>query len=114
MNAADDPVKFARWVVSQVCGTFGLEGVAFSTEFKAQMMATTLIDVRKKLMGWASGSQLMSEIIDECKSAIKPKKARKAFYKQMIHLFEQHDCDTLDECRDDDPLFAEALDEMQW
>lgn len=64
-------------------------------------------------MGWASGSEIMSEIIDEARSAIPKVKARRAFYRQMIHVFEQHDCDTLDDCRDEDPIFDEALDDMR-
>jgi hypothetical protein len=31
-------------------------------------------------MGWASGSEIMSEIIDEARSAIPKVKARRAFY----------------------------------
>ena len=64
-------------------------------------------------MGWASGSEIMSEIIDETKLAIPKEKARRAFYRQMIHVFEQYDCDTLDDCRGADPIFDEALDDMR-
>jgi hypothetical protein len=109
-----EQVKLARDIVSQVCGTFALEGVAFDVGFKAEMMRKTVLDLtRRHGMGWASGSEIMSEIIDETKSAIRDKKKRKAYYKHLIHVFQMHDSDTLDDCRDDDPLFAEALDEMQ-
>lgn len=109
-----EQVKLARDIVSQVCGTFALEGVAFDAGFRAKMMRKTLIDLTMNQgMGWATGSEIMSEIIDDTKSAIRDKKKRKAYYKHLIHVFQQYDCDTLDDCRDDDPLFAEALDEMQ-
>jgi hypothetical protein len=82
--------------------------------FKAEMMRKTMLDLtRRHGMGWATGSEIMSEIIDETKSAIRDKKKRKAYYKHLIHVFQMHDCDTLDDCRDDDSLFSEALDEMQ-
>jgi hypothetical protein len=61
----------------------------------------------------SAGSQIISEIIDETKSAIPDKRKRKAYYKHLIHAFQMHGCNTLDECRGQDELFDEALDEMQ-
>lgn len=61
-------------------------------------------------MGWSSGSELFNRIID----AIKPRlgdEERKAFYLEIIPVFEDQDWDTQDECLDRDPMFAAAYRE---
>lgn len=62
-------------------------------------------------MGWASGSGLMSEIIREVKSTGVDFESRKEVYEVLIHCFEDHDCDTLQECVGEDIAF-DAVWEM--
>lgn len=60
-------------------------------------------------MGWASGSGLMSDIIEEIENIDGLNHDLKIeVYKVMIEKFEDHDCDTLDECVDDSKAFEEA------
>lgn len=63
-------------------------------------------------MGWASGSELMAVILKIAQKNGFGSKKRKNSYQQLIEAFEDHDCDTLDECRGIDPLFDEVLDEL--
>ncbi len=64
-------------------------------------------------MGWASGSELASEIVKAIKVEIPDAKRRKRIYKKIITAFENADCDTLDECEGEDPAFDAALKESQ-
>lgn len=63
-------------------------------------------------MGWASGSELMCEVINAVEKELQHvgKDRMIPFYERIINAFEDHDCDTLDECRGIDPLFDKALD----
>jgi hypothetical protein len=63
-------------------------------------------------MGWASGSQLFSNLIATMRKHVKDKSKRKAIYKEMIISFEDEDWDTQDECEGEDSAFDEALDEL--
>jgi hypothetical protein len=64
-------------------------------------------------MGWASGSGLLANVIMAVKVELDcGGKDKIRFYKRLIEAFEDHDCDTLDECRDIDPLFDNALDQL--
>ena len=47
-------------------------------------------------MGWASGSQLAEDVWKTVRGNI-PQKRRKALATAIVRLFEDHDCDTLDE-----------------
>lgn len=58
-------------------------------------------------MGWSSGSRLMSEIIEDVMGAVDDE-ARVEVYKALILNFENHDCDTLDECLGEDSAFDRA------
>ncbi len=60
-------------------------------------------------MGWASGSRVYDRIVTVLKQQVPDYKTRVAIHKELIQAFEKHDCDTLDECRDIDPAFDEAL-----
>jgi len=62
-------------------------------------------------MGWASGSDLLRDVILSTQKAV-PKKYRKELYKLYIDHFESHDCDTVCECRGLDHEFDKALDEI--
>lgn len=50
-------------------------------------------------MGWASGSQLAEEIWEVVGKHI-PSKNKKQVAKKLIDLFEDSDCDTIDEAED--------------
>lgn len=63
-------------------------------------------------MGWASGSRLASELIDVAKVTITNEVERAAFYEKMIYVFEDSDCDTLDECVGNDDVFDEVWEEL--
>lgn len=60
-------------------------------------------------MGWSSGTDLMIEIIKSAKKHVPDESARVKFYRPIIKAFENHDCDTLDECRDMDSAFDKVL-----
>lgn len=63
-------------------------------------------------MGWASGTDLMSEIIDAAKEAIPEDWKRKEFYKKVISAFEDMDWDCQGECLREDPAFDDALKKL--
>lgn len=63
-------------------------------------------------MGWASGSRMAAELIDVAKITITNENERSAFYEKMIYVFEDADCDTLDECVGIDEIFDEVWDEL--
>jgi len=63
-------------------------------------------------MGWASGSDLFTEVIAVIKPAVKDKKARKKIYRKLISAFQDHDWDTCDECLGIDPVYDELYEEM--
>jgi hypothetical protein len=48
-------------------------------------------------MGWASGSALAVEVWELMRERI-PKKYRQEIAERLVELFEDHDCDTMDEC----------------
>jgi hypothetical protein len=59
-------------------------------------------------MGWASGSRLVSQLIESAKDTISNTSERSYFYEQMIEIFEEFDCDTMDECVGVDTIFDEV------
>lgn len=63
-------------------------------------------------MGWASGSRVAAELIDAAKITIPNEIERAAFYEKMIYVFEDADCDTLDECVGNDDVFDEVWQEL--
>jgi len=48
-------------------------------------------------MGWASGSELADEVWALFREHV-PEASRKNVAKQLVDLFEGHDCDTMQEC----------------
>ena len=63
-------------------------------------------------MGWASGSRLMSAVIETLVENVTDDKARAEIYRGIIPAFENMDCDTLMECFDDDEVFVEVYREL--
>lgn len=67
----------------------------------------------KIIMGWGSGSTLMSRIISDFqKQGIDPE-TRKRVYKILIPAFEAQDWDTQDDCWDEDPVFDQVLETLR-
>lgn len=62
-------------------------------------------------MGWASGSGLMQDVITAVNKSFRRGKGAKKFYEMVIEAFQDHDCDTLDECKGSDPDFDAAYRE---
>jgi predicted lipid-binding transport protein (Tim44 family) len=60
-------------------------------------------------MGWASGSQLMSEVIAAIADKMDDHDTKVEIFESIIEAFEDADCDTLQECLDEDDAFDEAL-----
>jgi hypothetical protein len=50
-------------------------------------------------MGWASGSEIAESIWDAVKKSI-PKKDQKKVAKKIIEIFENNDCDTIEEAEE--------------
>lgn len=63
-------------------------------------------------MGWASGSSMFGEIIEFLQETIEDEDVRKEIYLGLIDIFENRDCDTLDECKGEDEAFDEAFEEL--
>jgi hypothetical protein len=63
-------------------------------------------------MGWASGSRLAGELISAANMIISSESEREKFFEELIRLFEDYDCDTLDECVGIDPVFDELWNDM--
>lgn len=60
-------------------------------------------------MGWSGGSRLMSELITSAKKHVPDAGQREAFYRDAIRMFQNEDCDTLDECEGEDPAYDSAM-----
>jgi len=56
-------------------------------------------------MGWASGSSLFSDIIEAINDCDIDEDVRKSLYEKLIPIFEDEDCDTLQECIGEDSAF---------
>jgi len=64
-------------------------------------------------MGWASGSELLGDIVELAEENLELREDTAVdFYRQLIDLFESHDCDTIDDCEG----ICDAMDEAinQW
>ena len=60
-------------------------------------------------MGWASGSHILDAVADTVLDYI-PKKHRKYVAEVLIEIFQEEDCDTIDECENE--VIAEVYQEM--
>ena len=63
-------------------------------------------------MGWSSGSRVADDLIKALLETVDDDYVREEFYKKMIEIFEDHDCDTLDECVGVDAAFDSAFEEF--
>lgn len=60
-------------------------------------------------MGWSTGSRLMSEIIEMIEEHFPPIVGKDELFYNLIKIFTEYDCDTLDECLGQSPSFDDAL-----
>lgn len=71
-------------------------------------------------MGWASGSGLMSDIVERLNDTDLDEESRIKVYEILISCFEEFDCDTLEECTGTDNAFDQVFytlyppDDEQW
>lgn len=63
-------------------------------------------------MGWSSGSEIFSEIIESLIEAEVEDSQRETIYNRLIEVFVDMDCDTLYECLDKDSVFDKCLNEL--
>ena len=63
-------------------------------------------------MGWSTGSQVFEEIVTVLRSNVPNFEDRCDIYRELIPIFENYDCDTLDECAGADEAFDEVWSEM--
>jgi hypothetical protein len=63
-------------------------------------------------MSWSRGSSLFSEVIEVIKNHVKDDNARESMYYDLIEAFESFDCDTLNECLGEDPIFDKVYNEI--
>lgn len=49
-------------------------------------------------MGWSTGSMILSGIIKTIERNVEHPVDRQEIYEDLIDIFEDYDCDTLDEC----------------
>lgn len=63
-------------------------------------------------MGWASGSSLFSDIIEAINDCDVDEDTRKLLYEKLIPIFEDEDCDTLQECLGEDSVFDKVYSSL--
>ena len=63
-------------------------------------------------MSWSRGSELFEEFINILKEQVLDENIRIEIYKQLIPVFEDLDCDTLDECIGKDDIFDEVYKDI--
>jgi hypothetical protein len=63
-------------------------------------------------MSWASGSRIANDLIEVVNDIFTNKVEKAEFYEAMIEIFEEHDCDTLDECVGTDSTFDEVWEKL--
>lgn len=56
-------------------------------------------------MSWSKGSIIFDEIISVLVDKVDDDDSRAAIYRELIPVFEEYDCDTLEECVGSDPVF---------
>jgi hypothetical protein len=63
-------------------------------------------------MSWANGSRIFSDIIEALNELDIDDETRTEIYGSLIEIFENYDCDTLDECLQEDNAFDSAYLEL--
>lgn len=60
-------------------------------------------------MAWSIGSKILSDIVTSLTEHVQEDSTRHSVYFDLVALFEEYGCDTLNECRGEDPLLDEVL-----
>lgn len=63
-------------------------------------------------MGWASGSSLFSDIIEAINDCDVDDETRYMLYEKLIPIFEDEDCDTLQECLGQDSVYDKVYNSL--
>jgi hypothetical protein len=63
-------------------------------------------------MSWGRGSELFSDVAEIIAENVVDDNVRKLIYMRLIESFQNHDCDTLDECTDIDPVLDKLLEAL--
>lgn len=63
-------------------------------------------------MAWRNGASIFSSIIDTISSNVDDEDQRREIYKDLIELFEDHDCTNLEDCYGEDNVFNEVFCEI--
>lgn len=63
-------------------------------------------------MGWASGSGVLTRVIDVIENNVKDDDTKYYIYVGLINVFQEYDCDTLDECLDISDAFDTAFNDV--
>ena len=64
-------------------------------------------------MGWSTGSNIASPLIEVIKKNVKNVEKKKEIYKVLIEVLEYQDWDTQDESFDIDSIFDETYNDLQ-
>lgn len=62
-------------------------------------------------MGWSRGADLFTEIAQIITDHVNDEDDREAMYMELIELFQDYDCDNLDECAGVEYILDEVLAE---
>ena len=63
-------------------------------------------------MGWTNGSEIFDGIINVLSNKLDDDDLRSAIYRELIPIFEEFDCDALEECIGVDPVFDIVIKEI--
>ena len=63
-------------------------------------------------MGWASGSSLFSDIIEAINDCDVDDETKYMLYEKLITIFEDEDCDTLQECLGQDSVYDKVYNSL--
>ena len=60
-------------------------------------------------MGWSTGASIFAEIAETIFRYVPDEDDRKIIYQELVELFQDYDCDNLDECANIDFMLDEVL-----
>jgi hypothetical protein len=64
-------------------------------------------------MAWITGASIFTEIAETITRYVSDEDDRRMIYKELVELFQDYDCDNLDECEDIDFILDEVLIEAE-
>lgn len=63
-------------------------------------------------MGWSTGANIFAEVAEIIFDKVGDEDDRKEMYKELVELFQDYDCDNLNECQGIDFVLDEVLAEV--